>query len=477
MIGLAARKLAIEILLKVEKNGAFAGAALVATFKNHSLSERDRAFVTYLVQGTLRHQTELDEEIKKFSKKPLERLTPNLRAVLRCAFFQLLYMDDMPAPAVINTSVEVARKTGHEGHASFVNAILRSFLRLRQNQDNKAEPEPLAPADQNKPKIAPDGLNLSRRYSLPEWITERWLSRFGEEECLQILEHSQEIPCLTLRTCLVSITCEGLLDILQNKGMTVVRSALMPACLKIIDRGKCGGPVSKLPGYSEGLFAVQDDASALVSVIVSPQPGQVVVDLCAAPGGKSVHLGELMENRGRVIAVDSNEKRLSLLAAERRRLGLSNIETVISDARTYRPEVLCDAVLIDAPCSGTGVMNRRSDLRQHRQAGHINSLVEIQKAILENAAAMIKADGVLVYSTCSLEPEENEQNMSWFLEEHPEYEPDDLEPFFSTEILDLWSGQAHFPETRKQLNNGYIQLLPSRHGSSGFFISRLRRRS
>jgi 16S rRNA (cytosine967-C5)-methyltransferase len=182
-----------------------------------------------------------------------------------------------------------------------------------------------------------------------------------------------------------------------------------------------------------------------------------------------------MENKGRVVAVDSSDKRLSLLASERRRLGLANIETVVADGRTYQPPQPCDAVLIDAPCSGTGVMNRRSDLRQNRAESHLQSLIETQRAMLENSAKMVKAGGVLVYSTCSIEPEENEQNLEWFLDKHKEYEPDNLEPFFSSEILERWSKETHWGETQKQLQSGYIQLLPSRHGSSGFFICRLKR--
>jgi 16S rRNA (cytosine967-C5)-methyltransferase len=490
MKGVASRRVAVEVLLKVEQDGSFAGQALAAAFKNHSLTERDRAFATCIVQGTLRHQFELDGEIKKFSKIRLENLAAPLRAVLRSSLFQLIHLEDMPEAAVINTAVEIARKTGHEGQAKFVNAVLRSFQRERQaslaagrqanttlrqpTRPTGAETTPFHSDDQDDSTAARDSAGLARRYSLPEWMVKRWLQNYGEEECLRLLAYGQEIPLLMLRTCLMSITCEGLIEIFRSKGMTVEKSALVPACIKVIDRGGKGGPVSKLPGYSEGLFAVQDDASALVSLILAPSAGQTVADLCAAPGGKSVHLGELLENRGRVVAIDCNQKRLSLLASERRRLGLSNIETLVADGRTYQAPAPFDAVLIDAPCSGTGVINRRSDLRQHRKESDLYSLVETQRALLDNAAEMLKPGGVLVYSTCSIEPEENQENLSWFLEKHRQFRADNLEPFFSPEILAQWAAGSHWLETSKQLKSGYIQLLPCRHGTSGFFICRLR---
>lgn len=461
MKGLASRKLAVEILLKVEQEGAFANPALSAAFKTHSLSERDRAFVTYIVQGTLRHQLELDDQLKKLSKKPIERLSPPLRSVLRSALYQILHMEDMPPSAVINTSVEIARKMGHEGSAKFVNGVLRSFQRSRAAEAKDGD---LSAKTENK-------------HSVPDWLYKRWLARFGEAESALLLEDTQKIPQLTLRTCDSAITTEGLMEILRKKGISVEQSMLMPHCIKIVDRGTLSGPISKLPGYSEGLFTVQDDASALVSIILAPEPGQTVLDMCAAPGSKSFHLGELMQNKGRVIALDSSEKRLSLLAKERRRLGLTNIETVVKDGRDYDPGALCDCVLIDAPCSGTGVMNRRSDLRQHREEAHIHSLVETQRALLENAAKVLKPGGTMVYSTCSMEMEENEDNIGWFLEKHPEFKLDNLLPFFSKELLERWSKDSHWEETRKQIEGGAIQLLPSRHSCSGFFISRFKRES
>lgn len=482
MKGLPARKIAIEVLLKVEQEGAFANNALSAAFKNNSLSERDRAFVTYIVQGTLRHQIELDHEISKLSKKPLEKLSAPLRAILRSAIFQLIHMKDMPPSAVLNTSVEIARKTGHEGSAKFANGVLRSFERNRKsaalsNEDSNTESEINSLVEKLESGANESSEKLAKKFSLPEWILNRWLERYGTQECQKLLEHTQKIPILTLRTCEESISTQGLFDIFAGKGMIVEKSPLVHCCINVLDRGTLGGPVNKLPGYAEGLFAVQDEASALVALVVAPEVGQTVIDLCAAPGGKSVHLGELMQNKGRVVAVDISEKRLSLLGSERRRLGLQNIETVVADGHEYKPEQPCDAVLVDAPCTGTGVMNRRSDMRQNREESQIEKLVFNQRALLENAAKMPKVGGTLVYSTCSIEPEENVENFNWFVSNHPEYKPESLAPFLDKELLERWSTEPHWEETSRQIESGYLQLLPSRHNCSGFFICRLKRES
>lgn len=473
MQGLASRRTAVEVLLKVEQESAFANQALSNAFAKNTLQERDRAFVTYIVQGTLRHQIEIDTEISKLSKKPLEKLNPVLRAILRTAIFQLAHMKDVPPSAVINTSVEIARKTGHEGSAKFANALLRNFQRTKKNdaatEENNSDESNLVDASVNDEKA------LSQRYSMPEWIVNRWIKRYELDECKALLEYSQKIPNLILRCNEEAISPEGLISIFEGKGMTVKRSELMPACIEILDRGTQTGPINKLPGYEDGLFSVQDDASAFVVTLLEAKPGQTIVDLCAAPGGKSIFLGEQMQNKGRVIAVDSSAKRLSLLGNERRRIGLQNIETVVRDGREFTPDGPCDAVLIDAPCSGTGVLNRRADLRQNRKSEDIDSLIRIQEQLLEQVSNYLKPGASMVYSTCSIEPEENEKNIEAFLAKHPEFSPVNLEPYFSQTTLQRWQQEKHWEETQKQLHAGYIQLLPSRHACSGFFISKLKR--
>lgn len=465
MRGTDSRKMAVEVLLKVELDSAYANLALAAAFKRKQLSERDRAFVTYLVQGVIRHTSELDHTLVQLTDRPLEKLAPPLKMVLRIALFQLIHMKNLPASAVLNTATQVARSTGHERSAKFANAVLRRFV--------KSPPEGLFETSGQEDNTA----TLSMKYSMPEWLISRWLERFGPTETQKLLEYSVSVPGLTLRTCQMSVDTDALQRILQDKGMKIDRGKLVPACLNIVDRGNLTGPIDKIPGYNEGLFSVQDEAAAFVTNVLSPQTGWTVVDLCAAPGGKSIHIAEHMGNSGRVIAVDIHESRLNMLGKERRRLGLTNIEAIAADGRTFVPKIKIDAVLLDAPCTGTGVINRRSDLRQRRQAPDVETLVATQRQLLDNAANMLPPGGILVYATCSIEQEENYENIRWFLEKHPEFKPQSIEGFLPGEIISRWTAESWWEETQRDLHNGMLQLLPSRHGFSGFFVCRLKRDS
>lgn len=450
--GLASRKLALEALIKIDTDGAYANLALTAAFKRKDLPERDRAFVTALVQGVTRNRQIIDQEISKLSKRPMEKMPASLRNVLRMAVFQLQFMPDMPASAVINTACDLAKKTGHVGQVAFANGILRNFARRENTEITDA--------------------------SAPDWLVTRWLQRFGQEETEKLVAFTREIPAFTLRTCEMSITAQGLLDIFRAKGIICRQGELVPSCLIVEDRGYRKGPVNKLPGYKEGLFTVQDEAASFVAFVVDPKPGEVVIDLCAAPGGKSVHLAELMENKGRVIAIDSHEGRLKLLKETRNRLGLTNIEVETADGTTYTTKesladhIFVDRILIDAPCSGTGVINRRTDLTLNRQAPDMVALVELQKQLLDNAGKLLKPGGILVYSTCSIEAEENEELINWFLKTHQDFQPDSLAPFIKPELISKWQkADKDFAPDK-----GYLQLLPSRHNQSGFFIARLKKR-
>lgn len=451
--GMASRQLAVEILVQVEQDQAYANLALSHAFKRKTLSERDRAFVTALVQGVIRHRSALDEKLKPLSKRPLDKLQPSLRNLLRMAVFQLDQMTDIPPSAVLNTSNELARNTGHDGLAKFANGVLRGYLRRDASQDAKPEN---------------DVHSLSVQYSMPDWLVERWLKTWGLPETIELLKYSQSIPELVVRTCEVSITPEGLNQVFTQKGIACTPGTMVDSCLIVNDRGKYKGPVEKLPGYNEGLFTVQDEAAALVSKVVAPLPGELVIDLCAAPGGKSLHLAELMDNKGRIIAVDSKAERLNLLRKNRQRLGLTNIEIMESDGRSFSADALADKVLVDAPCMGTGVMNKRSDLRFNRQAPDLDQLVNLQRELLNNAAHIIKPGGILVYSTCSIEPEENIENFEWFLKQHPNFAAESLRPYISAELIAQW--QSADPQWNP--DNGWLQLLPSRHQQSGFFIAR-----
>jgi 16S rRNA (cytosine967-C5)-methyltransferase len=355
----------------------------------------------------------------------------------------LRYMQDIPESAVLNTAIEVGKKTGHGGIGKFVSGVLRNYQRTAEE----------------KPES-----DLATKYSLPQWLIDRWIQRYGQDEAMQLLEYSQTIPALTVRTCESGITPEALLNIFTSNDVKAHRGELVDACLIIEDRGPHKGPIEKLPGYKEGLFIVQDEAAAFVSKVVEPQQGETIVDLCAAPGGKSINLAEAMEGKGRVLAVDVQAGRLELLKKTRQRIGLTNIEVFASDGTTFDPQARVDRILLDAPCTGTGVINRRSDLRFQRSEPDIQALVELQRKLMENAARMLKPGGVFVYSTCSLEPEENEENLKWFLETHPDFKTVSIAQYVPQKLLE---------QDREAFERGAVQLRPTKHGVSGFFVAKM----
>ncbi len=502
--GLKARRLALETLLTIERERAYANLALAAAFGRTQLSERDRAFVTALVQGVVRNRLNLDQNISEISSRPLNQLPASLKNVLRLGFYQLMFMQNLPPSAVLNTTTELAKTGGHAGLAKYANGVMRNFYRRIERPDGERGDTAYDTGD--SPSISetateeivntstPEDLvnQWSVRFSMPAWIIERWLRNFGPSETAELLKFSQSTPVLTVRTNETAITAEGLQQIFAGKGINCKPGTLVDSCINIErappkrrdsqDPAKhfFQGSPQKLPGFAEGLFSIQDEAAAFVSKVTDPKPGELVIDLCAAPGGKTVHLAELMENRGRVIAVDINEARLNLIKKNRARAALTNIETAAADGRTFKIEQLADRVLVDAPCSGTGVLNRRSDLRYQLRPEDLPKLVELQRELLANATRLIKPGGILVYSTCSIEPEENFENIRWFLRNFEEFDGDDLSRYLPATIVGEcapnFGGLAC--KTESELNRFFmVQLLPSRHSVSGFFVARLRRKS
>jgi 16S rRNA (cytosine967-C5)-methyltransferase len=513
--GLRSRSIALDILIAVEKDNAYANLALSAAFKKLDLSERDRAFITALVQGTTRNRLSLDESISKLSTRPLAKLPLPLRNVLRMGIFQLQHMSNLPASAVVNTTTELAKSIGHAGIGKFANGLMRNYQRQLEKEspvdgtqlvadstedgamedaviisDNDNGNEFRQAVEDTKDDFSSPGVaaRLGTKYSMPEWIVERWLKNFGAEETVKLLQFSHSAPDLVLRANDMAITPAALHTILENAYVPFRKGALVDSCVIVerAERNESGqrsasfhGSPQKLPGFAEGMFSVQDEAAAFVSLISKAKPGDVVVDLCAAPGGKTVHMGEMMENRGRIVAVDVSEARLKLVKQNRLRLGLTNIETVVADGRQYQLGSLADIVLVDAPCTGTGVLNRRTDSRYHLKPEDIPQLVSIQRELLANAATMVKPGGVLIYSTCSIEPEENFENIRWFLDNFEEFEGDDLSPFLPPLILSECQPNSNGPACKTNVEMSrllMLQLLPSRHEVSGFFVARLIRK-
>lgn len=469
--GQAARKLAISILLSC-RQGAFVNKLLDHSLDESGLSQRDRSFVTALVFGVLKNQAMLDEEIKNLSKRPLSKLPPFILILLRIAFFQLIYMPDMPVFAVVFTSAGLAKQKTHKGLASYVNGILRQYLR-----NKNIIVGPIAQPSANSKGEQLTSKQLSVSYSIPQWLIARWLNNYGYSQTMSMLDFFQKPPDLAVRTNTQKISTTALIELFKAKKIIVQQGQLLDDCL-ILQSFK--GSPKNLPGYKEGLFIIQDEASAFVAKIVSPKASDFVVDLCAAPGSKTLYLADLMQNQGHILAVDKDNERFNYLKEKCLELKLNNIEIKTADARTLHLGQQADKILLDAPCTGTGVLHRRQDLRHNKQAGDIEQLVSLQRQLLTAASQLIRPDGVLVYSTCSLEPEENIDNIKWFLDSQPQFKGDNLSSYIPKHTLKQWLNNLPSPEEQKaflaQLKQGMLQLLPFQHGLSGFFICRLIKR-
>lgn len=434
-----ARYLAVNILNRIENTDAYTDITLAHELAGTNMSVRDRHFVTELVNGTIRWLLRLDWIIQNSFQGDYEKCPLKIRNVLRSALYQLMFLDKVPNYAAISEAVVLAKKLKGEFWGRKVNAILRSIAR---NFDIIEYPDEI----KNPVKY------LAIRYSHPEWLVEKWHERFGFEETINLLQYNNIPPKHTLRVNTLKISARDLQIRLRKFDIETTISKFAGECL-IADR---------LPNldmfslFQDGLFSVQDESAALVARLVDPQPGELILDLCAAPGGKTTHLAELSKNLSRIIAMDVHLNRLQLVKHASQRLGHDSISLVNADAlRIYMKEA--DKVLVDAPCSGLGVLAKRSDARWKRTPEQLFELVILQREILNNAAALVKTGGYLIYSTCTIEPEENEQQTDRFLNQHPEFKMDFPANRFNNQLLK---------------ENRYIYTIPHIHKMDGSFATR-----
>lgn len=442
-----AREVALLALRDVDEGQAYAGLALDRALKGRSLSRRDRALATELVYGASRRRNTLDWAIAQASTRPVDKMSPWVRADLRLAAYQLLFLDRIPPSAAVNEAVELAKRYGHAGLAGFVNGVLRGLLRKK--------------AGLRYPDPAKDPVGyLALRHSHPDWLVKRWLARYGFAATESLLRANNENPPLVLRPNRLKTDREGLLRALEAEGAATEPARLVPEAVVLRE----GPAFEDLKSFRDGLFSVQDEGSILVGQVLRPRPGDTVLDACAAPGGKSTHLAELMDNQGRVVAVDPHDHKLKLIEDNARRLGTSIVTPQLGDARDVGRAMAgqADAVLVDAPCSGLGVLRRRPDARWRKSPEQVEELHRLQVEILEGAAAALCPGGTLVYSTCTMEPEENQGTLQAFLDRHPEFRPESLRPYLPAAL----AGEPG-------VEQGWLQLLPHVHGTDGFFIARL----
>ena len=443
------REIALKILYDINEKGAYSNISINKYLEGHELKDVDRAFITELVYGTVKWKLSLDWIIGQFSSIRLKKLSPWILNILRMGIYQLLYTDRIPVSAACNESVSLSKRYGHAASSGFVNAVLRNIARSRDKityPDKQREPVKY----------------LSVKYSHPEWMVRGWLDRFGRDFTESLLESNNRAPEMSIRVNTLKTRKEKLTEALTNAGLQVAGGKLAREALIIENPSS----VSRLEAFREGMFQVQDESSMLVGRVLDPLPGAFVVDVCSAPGGKATHLAQLMNNEGTVLARDIHEHKLKLIDEAARRLGTSIVKAELFDASVLDVSMQdrADGVLVDAPCTGLGILRRKPDIKWARNSGDKSEIIALQTKILGNAARYVKPGGVLVYSTCTIEREENEDAVAKFLEENPDFRPEDI-----TGVL---------PEGLKKetAEKGYIQLFPNVDGVDGFFISKMRKK-
>ncbi|NMA70241.1 MAG: 16S rRNA (cytosine(967)-C(5))-methyltransferase RsmB, partial [Desulfitobacterium sp.] len=390
MSKMSARALAVEILVRVEKEKAYVNLLLQRSLEQLA-DPRDRQLCTTLVNGTLKNRLTLDYVLRRYLTKSMSQLPQEVRYILRISAFQILYLDKIPGGAAIYEGVELT-KGRQRKYTSLTNSVLRRVL---ENGWDISWP------NQKKEPVR----YLSVRLSHPEWMVKRWLKRYGFSGTEELCRSNNEPAPLWIRTNTLKTNREELAKRLEGEGVEVSLGERVPESLLI----EKAGSIEKLSSFQEGLFNVQDESSQLVAHVLNPQPGEWVLDACGAPGGKTTHLAQLMKNQGEIFAFDIHEHKIPLIEELANRLGIGIIHAQAGDARELQGIELasCHKVLVDAPCSGLGVIRRRADMRWHKSEQEIKALPELQLSILEKASQCVAPQGELVYSTCTIEPEEN----------------------------------------------------------------------
>lgn len=443
------RESALDVLIKVDKKEELSHIAINNVLEKYQFSEkRDRAFFTRLVEGTLERQITIDYVGDQFSKTKIRKCKPLIRALLRMGIYQILYMDQVPDSAACNEAVKLAKKRGFSRLSGFVNGVLRNISR---NKDTIKYPS----KDKNLVKY------LSVTYSIPEWIIRFFMKTYDNETVEKMIASYLEEKKTTL-CCLVS---KGGKDViakeLSDEGVTVEDGDLIDNAIKIKDYDF----LYRLRAFREGKCYVQDESSMLCAKLAGVKEGDFVMDLCSAPGGKSIYVADQLRGSGKVLSRDLTEYKTDLIEDNIDRMGFTNMTSEVFDATILDEEHIeaADVVIADVPCSGLGIMGKKNDIKYHISEEGMNDLTKLQRQIMENAVQYVKHGGTLIYSTCTINPAENEENFRWIVDN------------FDFEAVDL---REELPENLKidTAKDGYIQLLPGIHPCDGFFIGKLRRK-
>lgn len=449
--------------LKDLETGSYTDVVVDRLLTKFEMSTVDRHLFTELVNGIVRRKRTLDAIIDRLAKQPAHRQPPDLKQLLRLGLYQLRYLDRIPDSAAVNTTVDLAKANGLTGLAGVVNGILRQYIRIQAER-----PEVLdLPTDPIE--------RLGILYSFPDWLISQWVAELGAIETEQLCQAFNRVPSIDLRINSLTIEIDlpvdapkfakiqsqrdRLIDLFKAVEIEAIPISDVPQGLRFVGNV---GAIDRLPGYREGWWTIQDSSAQLVTHLLDPQPHEVVIDACAAPGGKTTHIAELMGNTGQVLALDKTASRLKKLQQNLDRLQLSMVKVLTGDSCGFSELTnTADRVLLDAPCSGLGTLHRRADARWQKTPAQIHELAKLQAQLLANTATWVKPGGVLVYATCTVCPTENEDVILPFLETHPDWQIE-LPP-------------ADSPLASLVSDAGWIKVWLHRQQMDGFFMVKLRR--
>lgn len=447
----SARDTALQVLTAVEQEGAYSNLLLNGALQKSGLTPADAGLATELVYGTISRQNTIDYYLEQFVAKGMAKLQPWVRNLLRLSFYQLYYLDRIPPHAAVNEAVNIAKKRGHQGISGMVNGVLRNVLRRKEELHLPKDLSPIS--------------RIALEHSHPEWLVAEWVQQYGESTAEEICRANNEPPSVSVRVNASRISRDKLIEDMKEQGIEAVPSFVSQDGIIVIS----GGNMALTSWYKEGLLSIQDESSMLVGEAVDPQSGMSVLDCCAAPGGKTCHIAEKLDGSGSVIANDVHPHKAKLIEDQAKRLGLHNVRTMSGDAmklaEQYPPESF-DRILLDAPCSGLGVIRRKPDLKWAKSPEDIKEITTIQAELLDAVCGLLKPGGVLVYSTCTIERSENAEMVEQFLSRHSEFEA-------APELPDSWKELSE-ASMREKLG---FQILPQDYHSDGFYIARLIKRS
>ena len=443
----SARALACNILTRVDSQHAYADILLDSALTSSPLNTVDRALLTELIYGTLRWRGTIDARLTPLLRQPLEQMAPPIRNLLRVTLYQLIYLDKIPAYAAVNEAVELARSVLGVRIGGFVNGVLRNFLRRNDELTRDAMSAELH-------------RSLATELSHPPWLVDRWLKTFGIAEATLLMAANNDRSPLVVRINRTKTSVGDFLSLMQQHGIDAEATKRSPdgVCLG------AGFVIPKLPGFTEGHFQVQGESSQLVTRLLAPEPGEMILDACAAPGGKTTHIAEMMGDTGTVTALDISAKGRERISENAHRLGLASIRIIDGDAGApfSGTQAYYDRILVDAPCSGLGTLRSHPEIKWQRTERDISRLSGLQARILRNVAGALKPGGVLVYSTCTISTDENESVITKFLSDHSQFE--------------LHSAARYLPGQAQMMVDGdYYRALPHRDNTDGFFAARLRK--